>query len=323
MSHFNFIITCHNSEVVGQAIRGALNAGDWKHPVLCVLDAPSEEVRATFKRAREVVPHLVSSIETDNVHELLAVNAGLRASLQREDGYNIIVQDDVILDEPRLTELIEKLYAAVPKLGYVSLRLAVDYAHDDGTRAFMAEMHNLESIYGAGCTTEYLEPYAFAYRAMPIKSPVCLPCRLVREVGLFNEELAPYAYDDAEYSLRAMAAGFVNGLFSVPLFSDYRWGGTRKPGHPDILPIAQRNTSYIRNRWQGVINQRAAIHSADVARRDQRIQIAACGEEQRARALEQWRSSQKLLADVEHGVIKLGSDAGNRASEMLHKNQGF
>ena len=322
MSYLNFIITCHNSEVAGQAIRGALDAGQWKHPVLCVLDAPSDELRATYERAKAAAPDLMRSIETPNVHELLSINAGLLAMDQSGDGYNIILQDDVVLDEPNLHELVDKLYETVRFLGYVSFRLAVDFAHDDGTRAFMHEMHNIESVYGAGCTTEYLMPYQFAYRAMPIKSPVCLPCELVRWVGLFNEELAPYAYDDAEYSLRVMGRGYGNGIFAIPFSSDYRWGGTRKPGHPDILPIAKRNTSYIRARWQNQINEWAERHSSEI-RRDQRIQIAPSTPERDAKAVEQWKESQRLLADVEHGVVKLGSDACNRAAQMLHKNQGF
>lgn len=323
MSYLNFIITCHNSEVAGQAIRGALDAGQWKHPVLCVLDAPSDELRATFERAKAAAPILVRSIETPDVHELLAVNAGLSATDQLGDGYNIILQDDVVLDEPNLHGLVDKLYGTVPNLGYVSFRLAVDFAHDDGTRAFIHEMHNLESVYGAGCTTEYLMPYQFAYRAMPIKSPVCLPCKLVREIGVFNPDLAPYAYDDAEYSLRVMASYYQNGIFSIPFLSDYRWGGTRKLGHPDILPIAKRNTSYIRARWQSQINEWARIHGSFAERRDQRKQIVPSTPDKDAKAVEQWKESQRLLADVEHGVVKLGSDACNRAAQMLHKNQGF
>lgn len=321
---FNYIITCHNSEgMIDRVLTGVQRAvngapAGTNAECIAVLDG------CTDGTAEKVAAYpWVRTVETPDVHELLSINAGLQAAFQDDVGFNIILQDDVILNEPDLEQLIIGLYNMVPYLGYVSLRLGVDFGHDDGSAALLPETHNLESIYGAGCTTEYLEPYQFAYRAMPIKSPTCLPCKLVREVGLFNPDLAPYAYDDAEYALRVMNAGYVNGVFAVPFVSDYRWGGTRRGGHPDVMPIAARNCTYIRERWQEQINSWAATHGTDTERRDWRFSPRLPTGEQRAKAEAQWKESRALLADVEHGVIKLGNDSRERAFEMLHKNQGF
>ncbi len=249
MSHFNYIITCHNSEAL----------------IECVLDGVANSQRETYGDSRVYVvldgctDHTeplvdqyapIQKVHTPDVHELLSINAGLRAAPQEGDGYNIILQDDVILEDPDLESKIETLYKTIPHLGYVSLRMAFNLGSAELTPAgYFAQVDEIESAYGAGVCGNVLLPGRFAPRTCPIKSPVVLPCKLVRELGMFNEDLAPYAYDDLEYAIRATMAGYVNGVFSVPFRSDVRWGGSRKPGHPDIQPVARRNAKYIAERY--------------------------------------------------------------------------
>jgi hypothetical protein len=85
-----------------------------------------------------------------------------------------------------------------------------------------------------------------AYRTVPIKSPVCLPFEIVREVGMLNEKLVPYCHDEPELAIRIIKAGYHNAVFSVKFRSDVDWGGTRTTPPPELNSIIKRNMNYIR-----------------------------------------------------------------------------
>jgi hypothetical protein len=291
MSHFNYIVTCHNSEAlidrVLVGVQRCINGGAVGTGATCVvvLDGCTD-------RTEELVSAYpwVQIVETPDVHELLSINAGLRAAPQDGDGYNIILQDDVILEEPRLEELVEKLYATIPRLGYVSFRLAHNLGPDDPSNPYLILCDEIESLYGAGAAGDTLVPYRFAERACVIKSPVCLPCKLVRELGMFDEALAPYGYDDLDYSIRAHQAGYVQGVFSIPFQSDVRWGGSRRPGHPDIQPTVIRNAAYLRKKHTAIIEQGLAFDCFHAEIADPEPKLA----EARAR----WEKSKATLKEL-------------------------
>lgn len=258
MAHFSYILTSHNSEaLIDRVLDGVLLSAGYGSQLYVVADGCTDSTIARIQsdrhaHLRRVVPTTI--IETTDVHELLSINAGLRAAPQEGDGYNIILQDDVILQEVRLEEYIEKLYATIPRLGYVSLRLGFNIGSTDLTTAgYFAQTDEIESAYGAGVCGSMLLPGWFAARTVPIKSPVVLPCKLVREIGMLNESLAPYAYDDLEYAIRTTMAGYQNGVFGVKFESDVRWGGTRRPGHPDIQAVARCNAKRIAEAYAGVL----------------------------------------------------------------------
>lgn len=293
MSHFNYIITCHNSEALIERVLDGVEESTMSvdSSLYVVLDGCTDRTAHLVDFWAQANATRVIAITTPDVHELLSINAGLRYAPQAGDGYNIILQDDVILEDPDLESKIETLYRTIPRLGYVSLRMGFNLGSAELTSAgYFEQVDEIESAYGAGVCGNVLLPGRFAPRTCPIKSPVVLPCKLVRELGIFNEDLAPYAYDDLEYSVRATMAGYVNGVFSVPFRSDVRWGGSRKPGHPDIQPVARRNAAYIHLRYARelrlIIERGQAVYHHPVLPTD-----AA----QDAEALERWAESQAVL----------------------------
>lgn len=306
MSHFSYIITAHNSEaLIESVLDGVLSASrEWskparsrdRKPIVCVLDGCTDRTESIvdgFISGQRRVP--IAKVHTPDVHELLSINAGLRAAPQDGGGYNIILQDDVILEDPDLEAHVEHLYAAIPQLGYVSFRLgfnlsAVATLSEGG---YFNQIAEIESAYGNGVTEDFLLPGIFAPRTVPIKSPVCLPCKLVREIGLYNEDLAPYGYDDVDMAIRCAAAGYQNGVFSIPLQHDLRWGGTRKPGHADIMPTARRNAALIEAKYRIDIDA-ITYRGQPTTERDVLLQPLSDDEV----AMKRWNASKALLKEM-------------------------
>jgi len=238
----------------------------------------------------------LTKIHTPDVHELLSINAGLRAAQkdgrQQRGGFNIILLDDVILADRQFEAKVRGIYAQIPNLGYISFRLGANFREDAATFGpAMAQTEEIESAHGAGITEDVLMPGYFAERTIPIKSPTCLPTAIVSDLGMFNEDLAPYAYDDYEMAIRTTVAGYRNGVYALRFFSDVRWGGSRKPGHPDIQVMVRRNGAYIRERCAAGLKQ---ICSKPQSTRTYRATRASSDEN--AFALGQYAKSKSLIA---------------------------
>lgn len=248
---FNYIITIHNKEdLIHDVLISTLLCCGPRSKIFAILDGCTDNTEAIideFTARYQGAP--LTKVYAPDVHEILSINAGLRAAPQEGDGYNIILQDDVILADLDIETKIEQLYAwGNGALGLVSLRMGANFMPDALTSASPAPLADyIENAYGHGTLeAEVMLPGRFAYRTVPIKSPVCLPTKIVREVGLMNEELAPYMLDDMELAIRTAIAGYSNGVFALRYYSDVKWGGTRKKPHPDLNRIQVRNMNKIR-----------------------------------------------------------------------------
>lgn len=248
---FNYIITIHNKEdMIEQVIMSVLMCcrdNSHVYPVIDGCTDKTEEIIDRIIATYSGVP--ITKVHTADVHELLSINAGLRAANQDGDGYNIILQDDVILADFMLEQKVVALYEwGGPKLGYVSFRLGANFIEDfikSDTTIPLKDF--VENAYGHGCPeVSIIYPGQFTYRDVPIKSPVCMPFYLTRSIGFLEERLAPYAHDDTEYSIRCKKNGFQNAVFAVRFYSEIKWGGTRENPHPKIGEIQKRNIKKIR-----------------------------------------------------------------------------
>jgi len=255
MVKFNYIITIHNKEnMIEQVIKHVLMCcrdNSHVYPVLDGCTDRTEEVIDNISDTFSGVP--ITKVHTPDVHELLSINAGLRAANQQGDGYNIVLQDDVLLADFMLERKVVALYEwAGPKLGYLSFRLGANFTNNALTSdSSVPYTEYVENAYGHGLPkAQVLLPGEFAYRAVPIKSPVCFPFELIRNVGMLNERLAPYGHDDMDYSIRCIKAGYRNAVFAIKFYSELKWGGTRTTQHPSLDRIIRRNMKRIR-RWYG------------------------------------------------------------------------
>ena len=254
MAKFSYIITIHNKEKILrktlEGVEACCSKDSVIYPVLDGCTDKSEEVVQDFIRKTEVK---VIVTKTDDVHELKTINAGLR---QIKDGYTIVLQDDVILQEPDLEKKVEELYKKIgPSLGNISFCRAANLRRtpflkqlkQSGLKPLVEECDLVKEIHDPCSNAQEVEYEKFVYRMVAIKSPICIPESVLKKVGILDENLAPYGYDDHEYCLRILKAGFKNGLFPLRFLSKLGWGGTRedKIFQKERKLIHKRNRRYV------------------------------------------------------------------------------
>ena len=262
---FNYIVTIHNKEdMIEPVIQSLLMCCRAESRIYAVLDGCHDRSEAIIDEIiRKFVGVPIMKVHTADVHELLSINAGLRAADHSGEGFNIVLQDDVILADYRTEEKVTHLYQwGGPTLGYVSFRLGANFSSDACTSEAIVPLTDYtENVYGHGTASDHLYPGEFAFRDVPIKSPVCIPFYLLRKVGVLEERLAPYGHDDTEFSIRCLETGFLNGVFALRFYSDVKWGGTRVNAHPNISKTLGRNIGRIRE-WHGAALERLSARSA-------------------------------------------------------------
>ena len=286
MSHFNYIITIHNRELMIRDVLWGilLGAGPGAH-IYAVLDGCTDRTEAIIDKLCDYYAHVpLTKVIAPDVHETLSINAGLEAAQrngrQLGHGFNVILQDDVILADRHFESKILHLYEKLgPKLGYVSLRMGCQFAPNVLEEGDRLQIYNLiESAYGVGMTTEVLWPGEFAYRCLPLKSPVVLPCSVVRDVGIMRPEFAPHSYDDADLACGAIAAGYFNGVYGIQWYSDMRWGRSRQNTEASIDAAHRKNAPLVRQFNPEILK------TLSRPQRTETVQIIPCTEAERAHA---------------------------------------
>ena len=251
---FNYIITIHNKEdLIEKVINSVIKCSKGNSFIYPILDGctdKSEDIIDSIILQNPTIP--ITKIIMNDVHEILSINAGLSVSDQKVEGYNVILQDDVVLHDYELEPKIIDLYRRVGShLGYTSFRLGAnlkkDFINNEESALFV---DFIESAYGhAISNANVLLPGQFAFRNIAIKSPVCIPTSIINKFGLLDENLAPCFHDDTEYSLRLLRNGYKNGVFVINYESDLDWGGTREKPNPKYAEYIKNNINYIKNEY--------------------------------------------------------------------------
>ncbi len=247
MTRFNYIVTIHNKEdLIERVITGILFCAGENSHVYLVLDGCTDGTERVVDRLMEDYAGLpITKLQAPDVHEILSLNIALRQTPQDGSGYNILVQDDVILAD----RAFERKVLAVneqfeDKVGVLSFRHGINLAIDESVPT-IEETDLIESSYGYGLCAEPLLPGFAVERMICLRSPQCISFATIRQVGLLNEKYAPYTYDDHDYGLRCLAAGLVNVVYSVNVRSRVEWGGMRRKPQPGVAAIMKRNKGYV------------------------------------------------------------------------------
>jgi GT2 family glycosyltransferase len=233
-TRFNYIVPIFNKEdVLPATLAGIDECASADARIFTVIDGCTDRSESVVDDFIARTGRRVEKLHMPNVHMLRSVNAALAMV---EDGFTVVMQDDIVLDEKNLEANVLALYERMgPRLGVISGRLA---ANVTGTplhqRIRMGSLKPMiketDFLQSPDNTQDYpvAAPGAFYPRMAAINGPNVIPPSVRERVGLFDDGLAPYGYDDPEYCLRAMKAGFINGLFPIRYRSDLEWGGTRR-----------------------------------------------------------------------------------------------
>ena len=257
---FNYIITIHNKEdLIENVLNNVINCCGKNSYIYPVLDGCSDNTESIIDKViKDNQGISIIKVFTDDVHELLTINEGLKAASQEGEGYNIILQDDVLLEDNDIEDKVFKLYQwGGDNLGYISFRLGANLDKNTlKTDNPYSYVDYVENAYGHGIKQAKMIPIGyFAFRNVAIKSPVCIPFKLIRDIGIYNEKLAPYGHDDLDYSIRAINSGYYNGVFSIKFKSELEWGGTRSKTHLPLDDTMKKNMDNIRYWYQDEISK--------------------------------------------------------------------
>ena len=228
--HFNYIITIHNKEyLIGDVMLGVINSAGKNSHIYPVLDGCTDHSEDIIDEVIQYYPDVkITKLYATDVHELKTINIGLNYASQQGEGYNIILQDDVLLLDADLERKCINLYKQFEQLGIVSFRHGGNIS-----RHLLYEEHSLNPLQdyiqtacGHFPDPEYHMPLgSFTFREAVIKSPVCIPFKIIRELGTPDEKYAPW--DDIAYAFTVSSAGYANGVYAINFQSDVNWGTTR------------------------------------------------------------------------------------------------
>jgi len=228
---FNYIVTIHNKQnLIRGVILGILNLAGPNSHIYLILDGfnPSSE---------SIVDELIKSHPTikmhklfaNKVYELKAINIGLNMSYKTGAQYNIILQDDIILSDKNLEKKCITLYLDFPQLGIVSFRhganLSRDLYYDEHSSTFPLTDYIQNQCGHYPNPRQTLKTGFFTFKEVAIKGPICIPSKIITEMGIPDERYAPW--DDMAYCYHVSNAGYSNGVLAISFLSDESWAATK------------------------------------------------------------------------------------------------
>ena len=118
---FNYIITIHNKqELIKEVILGVINCAGPESYIYPVLDGCTDQSEAVIDDIIKAYPSVkIVKLHAGDIHELKSINIALNHASQHGEGYNIILQDDVILKDRDLEKKCSYLYHSFTNLGIV------------------------------------------------------------------------------------------------------------------------------------------------------------------------------------------------------------
>lgn len=245
---FNYIITIHNKEdMLSEVLHGVIKSCSDSSVIYPVLDGCTDNSEKIVDTIADEFPHLtIKKIYAPDVHEIKSLNIALKTIPQEGRVLNITLQDDVILNDPDLEAKVAKIYDNIgfDKIGTLSFRHGVNLQLDHKNK-MVREMDITESAYGTGMSNIPIPPNFLVERMVSVRSPECISNHIIKNIGILDEALAPYMWDNHDLSLRCLEAGYRNFVFALPFISDAKWGGMKKSTHPNVTKVDLRNRQYL------------------------------------------------------------------------------
>ena len=264
-----FILPIHNKECLILDVLNGIKTShsNYTKPVLiCILDGcvdDSERIVRNFKEDFKDVLDL-DILYQEDVHEITCLNVGLK---HIKDNYPVgpndlifMVQDDVILEEPSIDLLFEKLFEENDNLGYVSMRLGVSLCVSNEE---IQEFGFIESEFGHWDQMNWnfhtqVKRLTFRPSEIAIRSPTCVQWKRYLESGFFDQNLSPCGFDCHDMSIRMNMLGYINGVFALKYRSDVGWGSMRSNSpskyNSGIDQIYSRNRKYLAKKHKEYFN---------------------------------------------------------------------
>lgn len=244
------MITIHNKErLIRNVIFNVINIAGINSHIYPIFDGCTDLSEAIVDEVIQSYPKVkITKLYASDVHELKTINVGLTQSDQTGEGFNIILQDDVFLKDKDLEIKCINLYKKFAELGIVSFRHGGNISRQ--LLQYSSCLNPLEDYIQSECG-HYPNPESmlklgyFTFKEAVIKSPICIPFQVIREIGPPDESYAPW--DDLAYAYKVSAAGYSNGIYALDFQSDVGWGTTRNKNQAiQVEEVQSKNLNLFR-----------------------------------------------------------------------------
>jgi len=250
-TRFNYIVTIHNKQnLIKGVILGILNSAGPNSCIYLILDGCDKGSELIIDELIQSYPEVkMYKLFANKIHELKAINIGLNMSYKNGAKFNIILQDDVILSDKNLEKKCSTLYHDFPQLGILSFRhggnISRDQFQDKLSFAFPITNYVQNECGHYPNPRQTLKTGNFTFREVVLKSPICIPFKIISELGVPNEKFAPW--DDMAYCYHVSNAGYANGVLAINFLSDASWENTRnKKKEYNLEKVMTKNLNTLR-----------------------------------------------------------------------------
>jgi glycosyltransferase involved in cell wall biosynthesis len=248
MPTFAYLVTIHNSmHCLAGTLQSLQMSKSYDSQIIAILDGCTDKSEQIVDDHSHDSGQEVIKLYTPDVHEILALNAGLRYIQERHRAtYVVTIQDDLWQLDPDFEALTLRMFHDNSRLVHLVYRLGANYTPN------MDIIDMCENYCGVGFGTT-LALHQYTKRMIGGKSPSTIPMWFMDKYGLLDENLAPRGHDDTELSLRALTLGYETMVLATQYRSDLSWGGTRRKVQ-DTIGQDARNGAYIKAKYQDLLN---------------------------------------------------------------------
>lgn len=230
----SIILTVHNKGwLIDKVMQAIYQHTHGPYELIVVLDGCSDNSEEVVM-ANKIEPNTFIHYAPD-VFETKANNIGLKSA---QGDKVIIVQDDMIVNEPSWNLRMQKPFDAFSDVFAVTARTAHNWEYNPNSQ----HINMVEDLDSCWCDIVNHTDHAgrnntprdvFAVRSSVNRGPLMIDHEVLQKMNYLDEQFAPQDMDDHDLCYRTYRElGKVCGCYWIDFITEDSWGGTRVSGEP-------------------------------------------------------------------------------------------
>lgn len=243
MNTITCLLTVHNKQdLIKDVCLGIIeNISNLTKEIIIVLDGCNDDSEKIIREVMLNTSVPINYVYTDDVFELRANNEGLK---QVTSDYVILIQDDMIIKEKNFDERMLKPFISFNDVFAVTSQTAHNNTISNGS---LLSTESADRRMGHSRDIFYV-------REIANRGPLMYKYSDVKQLGFFDEHLAPNSYDDHDISYRAYKElNKVSGLYWIDYDSEPEWGTGRQKNQNIHRDAHTRNSKIVLDRHRDVM----------------------------------------------------------------------
>jgi len=267
----SLILTVHNKDwLIDRVIDGIKTHTIGNYELIVVFDGCTDNSEEVTMNALKGSGIDYTVVHTPDVFETKANNAGIKKAT---GNYIIIIQDDMVIEEPGWNRRMQKPFNKFDDVFAVTARTAHNYVLNPNS-VHLGMEENLDN-----CWCDILQSCdeadssniprdTFAVRSTVNRGPLMIDLEDLKKMNYFDEAYVPQDMDDHDLMYRVhKELGKVCGCYWIKFRSDTEWGGTRVTGKPGewFLKAHHKNTKLFYERNKEILTDSRVIINRKVS----------------------------------------------------------